>query len=304
MKTCKKCGGQCNDFAVFCEFCGSDLREQNNAAEPGTEEVRDTATETSSSEFNLAKGEEEFREIRKSKMVGIVKSPHFLALCIAELLMLISGILVNLNATPGSIVSIPLVTIAVCLCLFMICILTRQSGNIPAGWLKALRIVIGILHVMMWVCFGIIAAVMIISMFLPQSVFEDAWNRILSEIDLSQIPYSENINEILDAVLASIKVIIVLVGIAGMAITALYAVFYGKLKKFFVCAEKETAGDLPGAYPAGVVGFCWFFAIISIIGFCFFLLAPPYNVLYLISYAAEAAAGVLSAVVVSKVVNE
>ena len=82
------------------------------------------------------------------------------------------------------------------------------------------------------------------------------------------------------------------------------AVFFGKLRSFLECVEKEARGDLPGMYPSSVAGFCWFYVIISALGFCFYLMVPPYNIFTVISYAADIVCAASVALIVNRIAND
>lgn len=323
MKICKYCGGECRDSAAFCEHCGKDLSEADI-----TEEKADGAqapeTETPASETEApeqggaAFGQDEagaartepdaqsaeagYREMRKNRILEIVKSPLFIVLCVAELIALMSGICINLTALPGSSVNIPLLPILVCLGVWMIFFTAMNKGEVPSGWIKFLRVIATILKVLLWIAFGFCAVFAGIAVLLPNETYVSIWDIVMEELLRMGIDFSE-ITRIMDSLGLSLKIIVCSAALVGCILTAIYAVFYTKLVKFLGCVESEARGDLPGIYPAGIAGFCWFYVMISIFGLCVALLSPPYNVFILISYAAEITSSVAIALIASRIAN-
>ncbi|MBO4217511.1 MAG: zinc ribbon domain-containing protein [Clostridia bacterium] len=309
MKICKYCGGECSDGAVFCEHCGSRFEgEAPEASADATEREQspDAAAQASGQSDGRTEDSPEgaYREERKKKILDTVKSPLFIVLCVAELMALLSGIFINLTATAGSTITIPILSIFVCLCVWMIFISAKNRGEIPVGWVKALRVLATVMKVVAWVVFGCFSALIVAVILVPDEVYYELWNYLVAELARAGVDLSADVSDALSALRIPIKAAVAAGCAAGCAVTAIIAVFYGKLRSFLVCVEKESQGDLPGMYPAGVAGFCWFYVICSAIGFCFYLMAPPYNVFTLISYAADVTCAASMALIVGRIVNE
>lgn len=325
MKTCKNCGAECRDEAIFCDRCGSrfetaeETLDENAEKEPavdgliasgtgtGTGSTGTTEEETRDGEAIFDVGavkEEDFRETRKKKILDTVTSPLFITLCVAELMALLSGIFINLTATPGSTVTIPLLSIFVCLCVWMIFLSAKNRGVVPEGWVKALRVLTIILKVCAWIVFGCTAAAAIILGFVPSSMYSQIWTAVVEELEGMGLYLPFDIEGSVAALGLSLKVAAVAGCAVVCAFSAIIAVFFGKLRNFLECVEKEARGDLPGMYPSSVAGFCWFYVIISALGFCFYLMIPPYNIFTVISYAADIVCAISVALIVNRIAND
>lgn len=322
MKICQSCGCECSDKAAFCERCGARFSDgespsaNGTAPEKGDPVFEQPAREPALSEDgvtplpvdpdDLAAEEEEnaYREMRRQKILNAIKSPVFLVLCIAELIMLLAGILINLTSRPGNSVSIPLLTICFCLCFWMIYVSVKKNDVIPEGWIKFLRVIMIILKVAAWIVFGAVVSAGIVILLVPSEVYEEAMNEIGAEFGSFGADVLDEIKTFFSEFNISLKTILSLACFITGAFSAVFALFFGKMQKFFECVMREARGDFSGMYPSGVVGFCWFYVIASAFGTCLYLIAPPYNVFAAISYCADVVCAVAIALTVNKAVSE
>ena len=382
MKTCRRCGGECRDGAVFCEFCGGrfdpapdtaeaasstptddavngdvnaangDVNAANgdvncdvDAANDGVNaekaretcgfvdaDEKDAANESSEKESadgdgadggkkpiaDAASGitageaanersmekaaERSYREARKKRMLDAATAPAFIVLCVAELMALLAGIFVNLTAKPGSTVSIPLLSIFFCLAAWMIFLSAKNRKVVPEGWLKFLRVLSTVLCVLSWTFFGILIAFALTAVAIDDGIYAQLWQTVESEAAASGVDISD-LKDASAMIGISLKWVLVTASCVGSLFLVIYAIFFGKLKRFFRCVMREARGSLPGVYPSGVAGFCWFYVMCGVFGLCVTLLSPPYNVFTLITYAADITAAVALALTVARVAD-